>query len=250
MMASFQIERESVTLHCSQHGEFEGFRKLIFSTTIYTKCPHCEENELRDKEEKELSERWYQHRKAIKLPVRFETASFSNYSTPTYEHEKALHGGVEYAADVARYQYVNLILMGKVGTGKTHIAAAICNQLAGQCISARYSSVRDIVRSVRETWGNSNDSESGVLERYTKPYVLIIDEVGIQQGSANEQNILFDVINRRYESMLPVVLVSNLDARGIKAAIGDRSFDRVREAASVIPFTWESFRRQANSYAR
>lgn len=253
MIAECIVERENVNLHCKMHGDFNGYRTSIYGRSVESQCPYCKDVEQQEQlvkqqqeEAKKEQEKINRYIANICLPFRFEQVSFSNYSTPTDAHEKASQGCFKFAANIANRQYANLILMGGVGTGKTHLAAAICKQLAGQCISARYSSVREIVRSVRETWGSGGESEASVLSRYTNPDVLVIDEVGVQNGSANEQTILFDVINERYELMLPVVLVSNLDVAGIKHAIGDRSFDRVRDAGSSISFTWGSFRGQAN----
>ncbi len=248
MMDRFIRERESVILHCHTHGDYDGFRTKLNARSIETACPACKDVEHKEQQFRLQQERISRCTANIGLPLRFNGASFDNYDTPTDEHKKAVYGCAEFATQIERREYANLILMGGVGTGKTHLAAALCKKLAGQLISARYSSVREIVQMVRETWGGrSNESEASVLSRFTSPDVLVIDEVGVQNGSANEQAILFDVINERYESMLPVVLVSNLDAAGIKQAIGDRSFDRIRDAGSSISFTWGSYRRSAKT---
>jgi DNA replication protein DnaC len=248
----FKFESKEVVLHCDTHGDYNGSSTTVFGRLINSMCPACkteqdlQEQIKKEREEAELKQKQIKHCIAnVCLPLRFKNAAFSNYSTPTDGHKKAVQGCSEFANKMENREYANIILMGGVGTGKTHLAASICNRLAGQLISARYSSVREIVQSVRQTWGGgSSESEASVLSRYTNPDVLVIDEVGVQSGTANEQTILFDVINERYESMLPVVLVSNFDAAGIKQAIGDRSFDRVRDAGSCIPFTWGSFRVQ------
>jgi DNA replication protein DnaC len=53
---------------------------------------------------------------------------------------------------------------------------------------------------------------------------------------------MFDVINRRYRDLHPTILLSNLDRDGLRAYLGERSFDRLREGGIVVPFDWESYR--------
>ena len=42
-----------------------------------------------------------------------------------------------------------------------------------------------------------------------------------------------------------MILISNLDAAGIKKVLGERSYDRIRECARVVQFNWESWRGKA-----
>ena len=73
--------------------------------------------------------------------------------------------------------------------------------------------------------------------------MLILDEVGVQFGSETEENLLFDIINTRYEDRKPTILISNLDGAGVKKYLGERAFDRIREdGGKLIPFTWSSYR--------
>jgi DNA replication protein DnaC len=71
---------------------------------------------------------------------------------------------------------------------------------------------------------------------------MVLDEVGVSHGTDNELAQLFDVIDKRYALRRPVVLVSNLTVKEIRTALGDRLYDRMREGAKVIKFTWPSHR--------
>ena len=73
---------------------------------------------------------------------------------------------------------------------------------------------------------------------------LVIDEVGVQFGTETEKFIFYEVINRRYENVLPTVLISNLTSDELKTFIGDRAFDRFREdGGAILAFDWESYRK-------
>lgn len=59
--------------------------------------------------------------------------------------------------------------------------------------------------------------------------LLIIDEVGVQFGSAAEMAILQEIINARYESILPTILISNLSPEELWAFISPRIADRITD---------------------
>ncbi|EDH5493481.1 AAA family ATPase, partial [Salmonella enterica subsp. enterica serovar Java] len=73
--------------------------------------------------------------------------------------------------------------------------------------------------------------------------LLIIDEVGVQFGSASELAILQEIVNVRYENVLPTILISNLTFEQLKDTIGERIVDRVTNGGrNRLAFNWESFR--------
>ena len=86
---------------------------------------------------------------------------------------------------------------------------------------------------------------SGKTRVLTHRIAFLIDEIGVQAATENEQQILFNVINGRNEQMRPVILISNLDAEGIKKVLGERSSDRIRECCRVVQFNWQSWRGKA-----
>lgn len=76
--------------------------------------------------------------------------------------------------------------------------------------------------------------------------LLVIDEVGAQAGTAYELGLLHEVIDRRYQLVVPTVLVSNLAAEDLSRYIGDRALDRMRQnGGQAVGFTWSSMRATA-----
>lgn len=76
------------------------------------------------------------------------------------------------------------------------------------------------------------------------PSLLVIDEVGVAFGTESERTIFYQIINGRYERVLPTVLVSNLAEKDLPASIGERAMDRLREGGGVtLVFDWESYRK-------
>ncbi|OAK66063.1 hypothetical protein A3K87_09870 [Variovorax paradoxus] len=136
-------------------------------------------------------------------------------------------------------------LVGPPGTGKTHLASAMVNHVIRERgLPAAIYSARDIVKMLRASWGNKQGekSEAEVLEDLASLSLLVIDEVGVGFGSEAETLQLFDVIDLRYRLERPTALVSNLTATEIRAALGERSFDRLRQGARTVPMNWPSHR--------
>jgi len=106
--------------------------------------------------------------------------------------------------------------------------------------------VMRIIRAIKRTWSKESDmSEDELLRLYTSRDLLIIDEVGLQYGTDAEKIILFDILNTRYERMLPTILLSNLTPAQISDAIGERLTDRMVEGGGTeLIFNWESYRKQ------
>src|SRR5690606_23131134 len=102
------------------------------------------------------------------------------------------------------------------------------------------------IRAVKDTYRrDSTQTEAEAIASFVTPDLLILDEVGVQFGSDTEKLILFEIINGRYESMKPTIVISNLAIGELEAYLGERAFDRLREGGGkAVVFDWPSYRRQ------
>jgi DNA replication protein DnaC len=133
-------------------------------------------------------------------------------------------------------------LLGKRGTGKTQMAV---RSGVGQIIladkSVRYLKLADLFRQLRDAMG-SRASEQATIHRYATPWLLILDEAHERTGSDFEDRTLTDLIDKRYDRMLPTVFVSNQKPDAFQKSVGVSIVSRMQEAGTVIECTWESFR--------
>ncbi|EGJ2319673.1 ATP-binding protein, partial [Escherichia coli] len=138
-----------------------------------------------------------------------------------------------------------LVMCGKPGTGKNHLALAIARHaITEHQSSAIFTTALKIAREYKSTWSkNSTRTEDEVIRQFTKPDLLIIDEVGVQFGSEAEKMIMFEIINTRYERMKPTILISNQSKDELSAFIGERVIDRMNDGGGcTLAFTWDSYR--------
>ena len=183
------------------------------------------------------------------IPERFRTRTLDSFVADTDEKRRAMESATHYANnfdDVFKTGR-SLLFLGKPGTGKTHLAAGIGLQIMERGYSVYFTTVMRALRRVKNTWSRSSvETETEAIDSLVYPGLLILDEVGVQFGSDTEKLILFDVLNARYEERLPTLLLSNHTLQEVKAFLGERIFDRLREdGGEVIAFTWESHRGKA-----
>lgn len=210
-------------------------------------------------ETENLSERRNRSRLlACGIPPRFLGADFAGYVVRDAMAETAKARGK--VLDVCRAYAMrfrehaalgrSMIFTGAPGTGKTMLACIIAKAVLTDGGTAKYATAYRLAGEVKDTYGRSAESERDVIARYVAPDLLVLDEIGMQYGTDAERLALWEVLNGRYESVKPTILVSNLTLPEMAAYVGDRVIDRMREnGGAVLAFTWESFRTGGNGNA-
>lgn len=138
-----------------------------------------------------------------------------------------------------------LVMCGKPGTGKNHLALAIAKHVViNHQSSAIFTTALRVARAFKSTWAKSSEiTESDVIKIYTSPDLLIMDEIGVQFGSDTEKLIIFEIINTRYEQMKPTIIISNQTKEELIEFIGERVIDRMNDGGGcTLSFTWDSYR--------
>ncbi|QHW68477.1 ATP-binding protein [Raoultella ornithinolytica] len=237
---------------CEKHGDFERFTLVGKAfrggeNFKHSQCPACLRAQLAEIDAELRALRVADLMDNAGIARRFEECEFENYHPVNQGASKNLAGCRHYAENWPQVFETGkgLVMTGNCGTGKNHLAistakAIIRNHLA----RVEITDVMRVMRAVKSTWRhNSETTEDVVLEHYTSLDLLIIDEVGVQFGSASELAILQEIVNARYESVLPTILISNLTFEQLKDSIGERIVDRVTNGGrNRLAFNWESFR--------
>jgi DNA replication protein DnaC len=248
--------------NCEIHGEYLTHHLVRPDGTPLLRGVHCTkcaelEAKKRNDEEKAREADARQARIELKfsqsgIPAAFADRTFENFIADTDEKRAALDACMRFAAnfDRAVNRGTSLIFLGRIGTGKTHLAAAIAQTVLQRNRTVMYETAYEMVTRLRNSMRHdAKVSGSDLLDTYGTIDLLVIDEFGLQASTDDVKGHLTNVLDKRYRNGKPTVLISNFDTNGFVEYVGDRIADRLREIASAVFFPWESGREAARNRA-
>lgn len=137
------------------------------------------------------------------------------------------------------------VFSGGAGTGKNHLAAAICNALMPQNKSCLIITVNELMQKLRNTYQrDSNITEDQFIRSVIDFDLLIIDEIGLQRGTDAERLAINQIVDGRMCRLKPTGMLTNLDANSMSDVLGVRVMDRMRnDGGKWMQFNWGSYRK-------
>ena len=120
----------------------------------------------------------------------------------------------------------DLVLMGDVGTGKTHMASALCAMCCEEKVEARFFTAPSLVMRLRRA--NDDGRPGRELAQIGRAELLVVDELGFLPLDAEGARLLFQVVSQAYETQ-SVVFTTNLEFSRWGSVSGDDQM-----AAAVI----------------
>jgi DNA replication protein DnaC len=152
----------------------------------------------------------------------------------------------ELAAGQFVRQHRDVLLVGPPGVGKSHLIQAIGLEVLKAGFVVLYRSIFDLVRELltQETMAG----EARLLNKYLKPDLLVIDDMGLKILPAKSGEILLEIIMRRYENR-STMMTSNRPIEEWGKLLSDvpaagAILDRLLHHAEIIPITGRSYRLQ------
>lgn len=175
------------------------------------------------------------------LGERFSNRTFGNFDPR--RDRLAFESCRDYANNDELFQHKrnSLMILGGVGSGKTHLAAAISNCLIDRGIPVLFGTFSDHLEHIREEFDHTGLRK--YLSQMKSTPMLVLDDLGKEKKTEWSQQILFDVINYRYEHLLPTIITSNFNVDELGSYVGKAVFSRLFEMSAAVQTSGSDYRR-------
>lgn len=132
----------------------------------------------------------------------------------------------------------NLLLIGKTGTGKTHVSTAIAREIIDMGYDVIYDTVQNIISDFEDDRfrrGYNNDELKS--EKYLECDLLIIDDLGTEFTNQITLSCIYNILNTRNNKGLATIVSTNLSPDELAKKYEDRIYSRIVGAGTtVLPF--------------
>lgn len=191
---------------------------------------------------------------SAQIPVRYRDDNFANFDEQTPALVSAKRIAREF---VDAYPVVDsgLLFVGPAGRGKTHLACAILSELvATKGVSALYADFSDLLLRIQTSFRpDADSSKESVLTPYAEAELLVLDELGASKPHAWVLDVLYNLLNTRYNRKRITIATSNFEdepdpASGEREKLEDRIGYRLRsrlyEMCTLVPLRGKDYRKE------
>jgi DNA replication protein DnaC len=197
-----------------------------------------------------------------RIPKRYRICTLANFEVHNDSHRDALSISRQFVKNFPA-QEVGLMFIGSCGVGKTHLSVAIIREIIEKkktpCV---FYDFRELIRDIQSSYTpEAIVSESEVLAPVFEAAVLVLDELGAKRTTAWVEEMIFYIINQRYNQKKLTILTSNYldteeEADGREALykkggetlvdrIGVRLRSRLYEMCKVVEMWGDDYRKVA-----
>jgi len=172
---------------------------------------------------------------------RFKQRTFENFRIT--ENNKAAYTKCKDFVDNFTTKSRGIMIFGDVGRGKTHLAAAITNELTNSLHTVMFGNITNLLSVIKSTYNKDSDlSEKDILEIMARVDLLIIDDLGKENPTKNTVSLIYQIINRRYEENKTLIATTNYSMTNLKKTIGEAAVSRLYEMCELIQLTGNDWR--------
>jgi DNA replication protein DnaC len=217
----------------------------------YQPCtPECEKkNEQREWEKmrREAKIESLQDRSGLSKKMR--GYSLSNFKPFTsHSATKAVEKVEEYLGEWEenRENGSGLYFGGGVGTGKTHLAVAVMNDLIRrERVPALFVTVPELLDNLRGAYNDPAKNLDEWMEAVKNAELLILDDLGSEKPTPWVQERMFVIINHRYRESLPTLITSNTRPKDLPSQLGERTASRIFSMCTGVELEGDDYRKSS-----
>ncbi len=214
----------------------------------YHPCtPECEKkNDQREWEISRRDARVATLRERSGLSKRME-----GYALDNFDHEvskstqKALAKVMDYIMNWSENKETGrgLYFCGDVGTGKTHLAVAVMNELiTRKRVPSLFVTVPELLDNLRGAYNDPGRNLDEWMDAVKNADLLLLDDLGSERPTEWVQERVFVIVNHRYREALPTIFTSNIGPKDLAAQLGERTASRIISMCDWISLEGDDYR--------
>jgi len=182
-----------------------------------------------------------ERKRAIRLEALIESSGMKEgYKNKTFDNfqvdkdnKKAYEVCKQYAANFGPSSGNLFLYSDKPGTGKTHLACAITNELLKRFVISLFVVVPELLNEMSAKVGRNEDVFGMVQEIMDVPF-LVLDDLGKEKITDWRKEQLYIIINDRVASNKPMVITTNCSIKELEKRLDPATVSRIVENSKVI----------------
>ncbi len=144
-----------------------------------------------------------------------------------------------------------LYFCGGVGTGKTHLAVAVMNELIRKKRTpSLFVTVPELLDNLRETYNKPGRNLDEWMDAVQNAEFLVLDDLGSERTTEWVRERIFVIVNHRYREALPTVFTSNIGPKDLAEQLGERTASRIIAMCEWIQLEGQDYRETAAKEGR
>lgn len=198
-------------------------------------------------EEEERQRRQFEERVKEMRRVGFPEADMRDwtFANDDLTNEKITRAAQRYVDNFSelRKSGKGLLLYGNTGTGKTYAACEIANALVDKGYPVLVANFARVLNTLQDTFAKQE-----YIDGMNAFQLLVLDDLGIERDTAFSREQVYNIIDSRYRSGLPMIITTNLSMEKIKNPEDiekRRIYDRILERCFPIEVDGANRRRRA-----
>ena len=136
-----------------------------------------------------------------------------------------------------------VLMIGRTGTGKTHLAVARMYNYAleNRGRSAMYTTEDWMMKEIKDSIGRKN-GELEAIRRYISHPFLVIDEIGRTEATPYVMSTIQNIIQSRIEYGVKTLLCGNMDIGDVGTHIDEQNISRIKGSGNVLVVDGDDYR--------
>jgi DNA replication protein DnaC len=220
---------ETTCIRCGRPVVTETVQVYRYSFPADRVCSGCREIEHAENDQRTADTLFAQAR----IPRNYRSCSFATF--------KQLNGTAtafklaqDWSRDLRRGPKPprGLLLQGTSGVGKTHLAVSIIREASYAKIPSLFVNVPEWLNSLKDSW------EGGAPVLSPREFtLLVIDDLGAEQGTDWSRDQLYSLINHRQTNHLATIVTSNLMVGELRDRLGSPTVSRLTSLCAPLEIT-------------